>query len=292
MTTLLLSIFSGFAVLLPLTVSALISERSGILNIGLEGYCNLGAFSYVWMRTLLPALPAGIAACFLVVLSALLFDAYSQNFSVDHFIVGLAVNLLVSGLIPQLSELIFATKGSVYLPETASKYLLTVQAGGTILGGFRVVEFVAILTGAALLVFLAATPQGLHISALGMNKKAVELAGLNAAVIRHEAAGLSALGAAVSGIVLVGGIGAWVPNISSGKGWIALVLVYLGGKSIAGMIIACLLFSIFLASALGLQRFALIMPEALQAAPYILISVVILAYSQKNRKKQERTCRY
>ena len=283
MSIVIAAVLPSFAILFPLTVGALISEKSGYLSIGLEGYLNLGAFLYFLLQTAMPALYAFVLSTFLLIVFALVFDSYSIFFSVDHFIVGLVINLLVSGLIPILSEHAFGTKGPVFRADSISHYVFQFISKDSVYGGVRVTDIVALVAGIAGIIFLTKVPAGTHISVLGTNRRALEIAGISINHTRLTAAAATVFLASCSGIAMIGSLGAWVPNMSSGKGWIALVLVYLGKKSVVGILGSCILFCLFQALTMGLQKYSMLMTEFLIAAPYMAITLFILIFSLRKR---------
>lgn len=283
MNIVIAAVISSFAILFPLTVGGLISEKSGYLSIGLEGYLNLGAFLYFLFNTTMPALYAFVFSTLLLIVFALVFDSYSILFSVDHFIVGLAINLLVSGLIPIFSEHAFNTKGPVFRGEIISRYVFQFISNDSVYGGVRITDIAAIVAGIAGLIFLTKVPAGMHISVMGTNSRALEIAGISSNLTRLIATTATVFLASCSGIAMIGSLGAWVPNMSSGKGWIALVLVYLGQKSVIGILGSCILFCLFQALTIGMQKYSMLMTEFLMAVPYITITVFILIFSLRKR---------
>lgn len=284
MNIVIAAVLSSFAILFPLTVGALISEKSGYLSIGLEGYLNLGAFLYFLLQTAMSPFYAFIFSACLLIVFALVFDSYSIIFSVDHFIVGLAINLLVSGLIPILSEQAFGTKGPIFRGESISRYVVQFMSNSTVYGGVRITDIVAMVAGIAGLIFLTKVPRGMYIAVMGTNTRALEIAGISITQTRITATIATAFLASCSGVAMVGSLGAWVPNMSSGKGWIALVLVYLGQKSVIGILGSCLLFCLFQAFTMGFQKYSMLMAEFLMAVPYLAITIFIVIFSLKKRK--------
>lgn len=274
-----ISFVSGLAVLFPITVGALLSDKSGYLNIGLEGYLNLGAFLYFLLRAHMLSVPAFLLSLIILVSFALFFEYYSMIFAVNHYITGLVINLLVQGLIPIISELTFATKGSIFKAETASRYIVQFMSAKSTYGGLRMTEIVALGSGVLGLVYLSTTTHGIRIAVMGNNAKALELAGVNTRAMRLEATAVTAMLAACSGVAMIGSLGAWIPNMASGRGWIALVLVYLGQRSEMGVVVSCVLFIVFQVLTMDFQKYSMLMTEFLMAAPYLVISIFIVLYS-------------
>lgn len=280
----------GLAPILAAALGGLASEYVGVLNIALEGLIMAGGFAYIALGALYGPL-AGIAAALLLP-AALAYaqDLYARKARADAFVVGLSLNLLVPGVASVLSQLIFATKGVVSAPALASprlaQGLATLPLIGPILFGHRLSEYLAYAVVAFMLLTLGATPFGLRARALGMNPDALELGGLRPGAIRSWAYALSGLACGVAGLSLAAAIGAWVPGLSAGRGWIALVAVYLGGKRLVGTLLSALLFATLLAAANLAQALAWLPAELMAALPYIVTAIVVITGAAMKRARR------
>jgi len=85
---------------------------------------------------------------------------------------------------------------------------------------------------------------------------------------------------------LAASVGAWVPNMSAGRGWIALVAVYLGGKRLGGTFAACALFALLLSLATRAQSLAGAPAELLMALPYFITAAVVVLGAARGRVKK------
>lgn len=275
---------TAFAALAPAALGGLLTERVGYLNIALEGLIMAGAFSYIAVGSAAGPM-AGILAAFLVcAVLAYLSDALSRHTGADSFVIGLGLNLLVPGVIALVSQSLFLTKGIVAVPALLLARPLATLAGkvpviGPMFLSARWSEWLALLVVIILSVVIGKSALGLRVRALGMSPDALRMAGVNPHAVRRSAYIASGLGAAMSGIVLAASIGAWVPNISSGRGWIALVAIYLGAKRLGGTIIAVFSFTLLLAMATRAQLFGFLPAELLTALPYLLTAIVVITGS-------------
>ena len=91
---------------------------------------------------------------------------------------------------------------------------------------------------------------------------------------------VSGLACGASGAALAASLGAYVPNMSAGRGWIALVAIYLGGKGLWGTVVASAFFALLLSAASGAQSLTTAPPELLLALPYFVTAIVVIAGSR------------
>ncbi len=284
----------GLAPILAAALGGLASEYVGVLNIALEGLIMAGGFAYIAVGAVYGPFAGIVAALLLPAVLAYLQDLYARKARADSFVVGLSLNLLVPGVASVLSQLMFATKGVVSAPALASPRLAQGMASlpiiGPLLFGHRLSEYLAYALVGFVFLVLGATPFGLRARALGMNPDALELGGLRPGLIRGWAYALSGLACGASGLALAAAIGAWVPGLSAGRGWIALVAVYLGGRRLFGTLLAALLFALLLAGANQAQALAWLPAELVAALPYVITTVVVIAgaaIKRRGRKKHQ-----
>lgn len=264
-------ILQSWAILLVVALGGLLSERGGILNIGLEGMITAGAFAAIAAAQLgisiAGAVVVGAAAAMLL---GLLFAQFSLRWNANPFIVGLALNLLAAGAAPLLSEILFGTRGSV-----------RIEAGGIAATPVIVIAAAVLLT--VHLVLYHSVP-GLRLRIAGEQPEWLRAQGVG--VKRYQLAGLLASGilAGTGGALLALRLGVYLPNISSGRGWIALVIVYLGYRSPGGLAVAALFFGIIDAVAVRAQSVLGVPPTILLALPYLLTVVAFVSYAALRRK--------
>jgi ABC-type uncharacterized transport system permease subunit len=246
--------------------------RSGLLNIGLEGLMALGAFSGFLAAALSGCWWVGIAAGALTSgLSAALFARVVQSLDSNIFLSGLGLNLASAGGLGIVSQIVFGTKG-VLRPSVAGQ--LPFPADPRLLPLF--------LAGAAFLfltVSLRRTRWGHRIIAAGEAPQTLENLGISVANIRFQALVLSGIGCGAAGALLSLDIGAYVPNMTGGRGWIALVALYIAASRPPGLLWTVLLFSIASAAATSLQGLTGIPDSLLLASPFLFTFLGLLAAS-------------
>lgn len=267
---------SFMAPLAPAAIGGLATEFVGALNIALEGLILLGAFSYAAVG--MGAGPiAGFAAALTVpAIVAVSADFYSRKAKADPFVVGLGVNMLAPAVASILSQAVFATKGVAVVPGLQSALVAP---------GLRISDIAAFATAAAVVLAVAATPFGSRSRAAGMSRDSLAMAGVDYGRVRGAAYLVSGFACGASGAALAASVGAWVPNMSAGRGWIALVAVYLGGKRLGGAVAAVALFSVMLSAAASAQAIVELPAELLLSIPYFAATIVVIIGARRSSRR-------
>jgi simple sugar transport system permease protein len=284
------------AVATPLLMAGfgeVILERSGIMNLSIEGMVTLGAattFVVVFVLGGSGVLPvvAGLAAGALAaVLVGCLLAGMTIRLRGNQVAVGLALLVLSLGLASLLYRLVIGTPSEQpridTLPRLPIPLLSDIPVVGGILFNQNAYVYVAYLLTVPIVVFLFRTPIGLKLRAVGENPKAADTLGLPVARLRWTAVLL--------GSSLIGLAGAFFPlsltgtyedTAVGGRGWLALMLVIFARWHPKGVLIGGLLFAYvdslqFRVGAYG----GGLPPELLQMVPYVLaIVTLVLAYGR------------
>ena len=257
------------------SAGGLFSVLAGTLNIALEGLLLAGAFSslavfYFTGSVFLAVVSAIITAAALSLLHAFAVFKLRANL----FISALAVNLLSSGLTIVLSEKIFKTKGVITSGNTfdsADLLWLYIFIGFFLLIILRLVIF--------------KTPFGYRLRACEKNSEALVSLGINPHFYQITAILISGIFCGIGGSFLSLNLGAFVPGISAGKGWIALAVIFLGMKKPAGILCASFVFAFaetFSNYAQGFWNFPV---DFLLAFPYICTLFVMIIISIISKEK-------
>lgn len=265
-------ILQGAALLTIVAMGGLIAERSGVLNIGLEGLITVGAFTAVLLDAAgVPTAAAILGAAAAGLPAMALFVLVSIRYRANPFIVGLAINLLAAGTVPLLSEIAFETRGSIRI--------------GTQPVSVALVVILALLCTALARVFLFNTATGIRLRIAGEQPEWLTLNRLDPDRYRILGLLVSGVPAALAGGLLVFRIGAYLPNISAGRGWIALVVLYLGYRHPLGIAPAALFFAAMEALAVRAQAVIGMPPTVLLALPYLLTLIAYVSYSAFRKER-------
>ena len=259
-----ISLLAQTAPLLIAACAALVSEYVGLLNVGIEGLMLLGAFTGIsgilLHESLAGLFPAFTAALVLGAGLSMLIAYLSLSRKANIYILGLAINLSAAGFVSILSTRFFGNRSIVTLPpELLLQPQLIKTASATL----------AVLTGLGLALFCRYTKTGLRIKILGKDTLFLESVGVHTVRLKIAAMGISGAAAALAGCLLSLQLGAFVSNQSAGKGWIALVLAYAGGRSVIGAVFTALLFTyvenVIAAAQIGMEH-----PALLIGLPFLL----------------------
>jgi len=273
------------AIMTPLLFAALgglFTELSGMLNIALEGLISIGAFFGAAATALSGSVAAGILAAVVAsIAAAALFGSATIRLRANEFVTGLATNLLAAGLLAMLSGRLFGTKGPFAfampeLPRVAPEALRGIPLVGEALFRQDVFAYASWAAVPIAWVIVARTPFGLRLRAAGQSPGSLVAQGLDPNRYRLAAALLSGAACGLAGASLSLGLGAYVPNIASGRGWIALVAIYLGGKRPGGALAACFVFAAAQSFSNFAQGFLSIPSDFILALPYVFTLAALI----------------
>ena len=272
----------------PLAFAAMggiFSERSGVVNIGLEGMMLTGAFfgiwgsvwSGSWVVGLLTAMVAGG-------LLALIHAVFCIHLRADQIVSGFAVNFLALGLTGFLYSSIYP--GGIHenvsrVPNVNLGFLGDVPGIGSFLEGvfghLNLLVWLMFATVILAYIVLFKTPIGLRIRSVGEHPKAADTVGISVYGIRYAAVVTSGILAALGGAFLsIGFVGSFAENMTSGRGYIALAAVIFGKWRPGWAFAATLLFGFGFAISIPLQREANISENLISTVPYLLTLVALV----------------
>ena len=278
----------------PLTFAALggmFSERSGVVNIGLEGMMLIGAFfgaygadkTNSWVAGLFIGMVAGGVLAFV-------HAVFAIHLRADQIVSGTAVNFLALGITGYLYNDIYGNKGTPdnlpAIPDVHLSWLDKIPPSG--LGNFLVDSIgslnLMIWISLALLpiayVVMFRTSVGLRIRSVGEHPRAADTVGISVFGTRYAAVTLSGILAALGGVFLsLGYVNAFTENMTAGRGFIALAALIFGGWRPFGAFSACLLFGFSSALAQRLPDLSAsesaAWPVLFQALPYVLTLIAV-----------------
>jgi simple sugar transport system permease protein len=269
----------------PLTFAAIggiFNERSGVINIGLEGMMLAGAFFGIWATVWSGSWVVGLA--FAVIAGgtlALVHAFFSIHLRADQIVIGTAINFLALGLTGYLFRYIYGTEGTPSdisrIPDVHLGFVKDIPFIGDVFGQLNLMIWLmfALLILAWLVLFK--TPTGLRLRSVGEHPKAADTVGISVFKVRYAAVILSGMLAALGGAYLsIGFTGTFNENMSAGRGFIALAAVIVGKWNPFGAFGACLLFGFGSALSIPLQREADISANLLSTLPYALTLVVLV----------------
>ncbi len=282
-------IHNSISIMTPFLLAAiggLMTELAGMLNIALEGLILIGAFFSVVFAASTGSLFLGILLGILMTMFfAFIFGAITLYLKANVFITGLATNLLAGGFTTVLAFFLFGTKGVLLFEGLPALPILRIPALhgipiiGDILFGHNVLVYLGWLIVVLAWVLIYKTPFGYRLRGTGSNPEALEAAGLKPRNYQMAGILISGFTCGLAGAVLTLNLGAYVPNISSGRGWIALVVIYLGGKTPFGILGAAFVFGLAESLSNYAQGFLNIPADFILAFPYIITVAAMVIMS-------------
>jgi general nucleoside transport system permease protein len=276
----------------PLTFGALagiVSERSGVVNVGIEGMMLTGAFFGIFGADLLDSwflgLLVGMAAGGLL---ALLHAFFSIHLRADQIVSGMALNFLALGITGYIFLDHYGDQGTPdnisRVPDVSIPGLRDVSFFGDAIGKLNLLIWLSLIGVVALAVFLFRTPRGLRLRSVGEHPRAAETVGISVIRTRYLAVVSSGMLAALGGAYLsIGFIGSFNQGMTAGRGFIALAAVIFGKWRPAGALAAALLFGFSTALAQRLPAFSPSAAVLFQALPYVLTLIAVAGIIGRSR---------
>jgi simple sugar transport system permease protein len=230
------------------SLGEVITERSGVVNLGLEGIMLLSAFTAFYFSYVTGDPITGLGMALLVGLAMGLLHALLTVFlSLNQVVVGLSVWLFGFGFSDVLYRVLFRGVPSPTvktLPEIQMPLLSDLPVIGQIFFRHNALVYAAFLLVPVVWFFLYRTRLGLLIRAAGQNPKVVKAAGHSVLLIRTVAVVIGAVLASVSGAYFTTAyLRSYITNIIFGRGFIALAMVYFGNWSPVRLLVPLLIFN-------------------------------------------------
>ncbi len=271
----------------PLTFAAIggmFSERSGVVNIGLEGDMLMGAFFGIWGADVTNSWELGLV--FAVVsggLLALLHAFFCINLRADQIVIGTAINFLALGITGYLYVDYYGDQGTPTtipeIPDVNIPGLEDVPFLGPALGELNLMIWLSFVVLVVAYVVMFRTPIGLRIRSVGEHPRAAETVGISVYGIRYACVVTSGALSALGGAYLsLGVVHLFDQNLSGGRGFIALAALIFGNWRPLGAFAAALLFGFSSALADRLPEYfaqGSSAPLVFNTLPYVLTIIAV-----------------
>ncbi len=271
-------------------LGGVVSERSGVVNIGIEGMMVIGAFAgaaagYYSANPWIGFLAAGLAGGLLATAHAVACVTFRANQTVS----GVAMNFLGPGLALFLSRLLF--EGATMtkpVPETLPKIFSSANLADNELlrmFNFDVTIFLALFATFALWFVMYKTKWGLRLLAVGEHPAAADTLGINVYLVRYIAVIMSGVLAGFGGAAqTLAVVSVFSPTVISGHGFIALAAVIFGKWTPHGSALACMFFGFSQALVVMFSGSdALVPSQILAMLPYVLTIIVLIVFVGRSK---------
>lgn len=272
------------------------SEKSGVINIGLEGLMLTGAFAaaianFSTGSPMIGVISGVMASATLAFLYAISCVTLKSN----QVVAGMAINILAYGLTPLLSNVFYRTTGSTpsiemvdHMQEWNIPILSSIPIIGDILGHHIFLVYFAILSVFAIHYWSSRFPSGLSLRAVGEHPEAADSLGISVTKTRYMGVIMSGVFCGLAGAFLsIGHASGFSRGMTSGRGYIALTALIFGKWKPIPTLVACLLFGFTDALQIRMQGvsippFGEIAPQFVQMIPYIVTMVVLAGFVGKS----------
>lgn len=278
---------------IPLILGALagcLCERSGVINIAIEGQLLFGAFTAAIVASAFGGLWVGLVAGSLAGgLVGVLLAVFAISFLTDQIVLGVVLNVLVLGMTDYLYDRLMSqnpnyntgiTFGSIKIPGLSEIPII-----GPIFFDSTVFLYITYAAIIVIQVALFHSRWGLRVRAVGEHPTAADTVGINVLWIRYRNVILGGLVAGIGGAYLtIGSVGSFIPDISSGFGYIALAALIFGRWTPLGALAAALLFGFCEEMALVLPTVNPVLPAPIMnMAPYVATIIAVAGLVGKVR---------
>jgi len=276
----------------PLLFAALggiMSERSGVINIGLEGMMLMGAFFGIfgadvfgsWFLGMLLGIAAGGVL-------GLAHAVFSIALRADQVVSGVGINFLAAGITGYVFIAHYGSQGTPgevpSVPDIELPVIKDIGFIGEVIGDMNLLTWMSLLLVPVLALYLYRTPGGLRLRSVGEKPRAADSVGIPVQRTRYMAVIASGCLAGLGGVYLsVGLVHSFNQGMTAGRGFIALAAVIFGKWRPGGALAAALLFGFSTALAQRLPAFSPSAAVLFQALPYVLTLIAVAGIIGRSR---------
>ncbi|MBP3391350.1 MAG: ABC transporter permease [Clostridia bacterium] len=290
------------------TTGEILTQKSGSLNLGVEGLMYMGAFAGFFVAYKTGNLLLALLGAFLFgVLGALVYAFLTVTLQANQNVTGLALTIFGTGVAQMLGFWMIQSNDGLkpivndsmmrQISDSGIPYLRDIPVIGKMFFSYNVLVYLALIIAVLVWFYLNKTRAGLNVCAVGENPAAADASGLAINRIKYVnimiGGGICGLGGAY--ISLINGIGNWDNNCVSGQGWISVALVIFAAWNPAKAILGSLLFGAFTALQIRAADFAAEfsflsfmtkIPSAVyQMLPFVITAVILIISSIRQKKE-------
>lgn len=259
--------------LLLAATGALFSEYAGILALYMDGLITLSGFLTFLFTVLTGNLFAGITLSLLsAIFLTFCFSLIIEKTKANPFIAAIGINLLFSAVVSLLSAIFFKTRGVLTSPDFSFPVF-----------NVKLISLIAtvILIGITIW-FLKATQHGSYFRITGSDPDVLLVKGINPGFYRIASWTISGFFACGAGTMLALRISSFVPNLSSGRGWMALAAVFLGKRKLWKIAVCVMIFCGADYFSTSIQNILPGIPSSLLLALPYLVALLLIAIEKKD----------
>lgn len=297
-------LFSAIRVTTPIlypALGALITNKAGVPNIGLEGTMLVSALAGVVGSAYSGSAFIGLLCAILMgVAMSLLLAYFTLKLKTDVILGGIALNLFASGATVFVLYYLTGDKGtsaalaSKVLPDLNIPVIKEIPFIGDVISGHNILTYIAFISIFVMSYLLKKTALGLRVKAVGENENAAASVGIHVDQTRFIAFVISGVLCGLGGAFLSMGYVSWFSrDMTASRGWIALAAEAMGRSTVSGTVFSTFLFGTASAMSNSLQLIN-IPAELVSIVPYVftvvcLVGYAFIAHRQKIRKRIKMT---
>lgn len=295
--TIIISILRYMTPILLSSIGGLMSDISGVLNIGLEGLMLIGAFFAIMSNALTESWIIGILVAVIVCVVVSMTMGYcSMKLKVDILVAGFAVNVLGSGITILLMKKILNVTGN-YLPNNLNNIptinlpiIKNIYLLDQLFNGHSLMVWVSVIAIILCFIILYYTPYGIHIRATGENPEATEANGISVTFMRYTALMWAGAFCGLAGAYLSTGITSmFVRDMTGGMGFLSLAVVFFANKNPKLILVGSIFFGLIstVSTLIQITPDSKIPSQFIEVIPYIgtIMSLLVVAIRKKYKSK-------
>lgn len=284
------------------TLGEILNEKSGHLNLGVQGIMALGACAGFMTGYRTDSLIAALIAAFLAGAAAsLIYALLTVTFMADQNVTGLTLTIFGSGLSNFIGEYMLTNSetGTLKLPEGITSHLRNIHIPvlsdipvvGKLLFSYNIFVYIGVAAAIILFIYLNKTKAGLNLRTIGENPAAADAVGIHVARSKYInlliGGGICGIGGAYCSMIICGGV--WMSDSVNGLGWIAVALVIFAVWSPVRAIAGSLVFGAFSVLKYYMPKSIITLPNAFyDMLPFIITALILVVTSIKQSKEKSQ----
>jgi general nucleoside transport system permease protein len=274
--------------ILFVALGEMIAERSGVLNLGLEGLMIVGALSGFYFGLITGSIAVGILMAIIITGGfSLIHAVLTLTLKANQVVSGLSLTFLGLGITSFMGRS-YINKSAPFIRDIPIPFLSDIPVVGKCLFDQNILVYLSIIIIPLLWFFLYRTKYGLNLRVCGDSPVTADSAGINVLLTRYASVFFGGVMAGIGGAFLtLADASSWMDGISSGRGWIAVAIVIFGGWDPIKISAGTYLFGSLSAMQFRLQAHGVsIPPSILEMTPYFFTVIVLIFTSIKGLSKK------
>lgn len=261
------------------------SERGGVINIAIEGFMIISAFSYASITIFTGNPYTGLLGSVAVgILFSLLYSFFTIKLKINQIVIGVGFNLLMAGLAKFLMLLFFQSSSNTpSFPQVpVLPFLSSIPLVGDLTGDSIIIFAIILVVLSQILIYN--TKFGLRLRSVGENPEAAETLGIKVRLFKMWGTIICGFLASLGGIWLASNQNSFSDGMIAGRGYIAIAAMIIGKWKPVNIFFACLMFAFFESLEIVLQISGSGIPSQLiQMLPYLITILVLIGFVGKTK---------